>query len=579
MASRNNEQDRHSHESAAGLSHSTPLVRLPAAPVVSGIRPLVAAAQQSMSSPFASTTNSASGTVSVTDHPLAMIASEDSSTRSGGPLVGKFEAEVPAAQPVLSTPQSKLSFARTGMGILPFSLQGRTGLSSTPLQPVVSPIVSLNLSVDDMVDNFLAGVSARTEQGLPPVSYPEPLPSEMSDLERLKMLMDRRAWGDVSLVTERLLRGTSSHYAPIYDSLLNNTAGLPTLESQQQDLVWIMTVQCEAWVKTRRYTELALEIERWGFCHHNDNTAPSWVPWSLHILAASSLLYTSISENPAAKDALDALWAIRQDIPEDDPISKLQVEHAISNVFIRRKEWRMALSAQQRMLGILHAACKQHSQKVFGDSCTEETATILEKAYQCEILSRQGRVLLQLGALTGAPHVFKMARDLWTEEIQSCQTAQQDGIIAQTTAQLEMNEGLLCFSEGKYTDALEFFRRTVQIIRQSGILDSKPIADHSSSLLPVSWGIAPVDSLYSETINNMSICALYTCRLREALLLIESLVREDPTRFLTERVALNLCTLYELSNDTSVSARKKRIIQLIAKRFMLQDIGQSNFRI
>lgn len=69
------------------------------------------------------------------------------------------------------------------------------------------------------------------------------------------------------------------------------------------------------------------------------------------------------------------------------------------------------------------------------------------------------------------------------------------------------------------------------------------------------------------------------CRLHDSIAVMESLVREDPTAFLTERIALNLCTLYELSADTSVATRKKQLLQLIAKRFFLHDIGPESFRI
>lgn len=60
---------------------------------------------------------------------------------------------------------------------------------------------------------------------------------------------------------------------------------------------------------------------------------------------------------------------------------------------------------------------------------------------------------------------------------------------------------------------------------------------------------------------------------------MEGLIRTDPTCFLTERMALNLCTLYELSADTTVANRKKRALQLIAKRFFLHDVGPESFRI
>ena len=92
-------------------------------------------------------------------------------------------------------------------------------------------------------------------------------------------------------------------------------------------------------------------------------------------------------------------------------------------------------------------------------------------------------------------------------------------------------------------------------------------------------GLEPLHVLYAEAINNMALCALYTCRLSEALHLMETLVREDPTAFLTERVAFNLCTLYELGADSASSAKKKRMLQLIAKRFFLHDVGPESFRV
>jgi hypothetical protein len=60
---------------------------------------------------------------------------------------------------------------------------------------------------------------------------------------------------------------------------------------------------------------------------------------------------------------------------------------------------------------------------------------------------------------------------------------------------------------------------------------------------------------------------------------MEGLIREDPTAFLTERVIFNLCTLYELGSDSTVGTRKKRVLQLIAKRFFLHDVGPESFRI
>ena len=81
------------------------------------------------------------------------------------------------------------------------------------------------------------------------------------------------------------------------------------------------------------------------------------------------------------------------------------------------------------------------------------------------------------------------------------------------------------------------------------------------------------EELVAPALNNMALCALYTCRMRAAVALFEGLIREDPTKYLTECMVFNLCTLYELGSDHQVSERKKRILQLVAKRFMLHDVG------
>jgi hypothetical protein len=67
--------------------------------------------------------------------------------------------------------------------------------------------------------------------------------------------------------------------------------------------------------------------------------------------------------------------------------------------------------------------------------------------------------------------------------------------------------------------------------------------------------------------------------MKDAVVSLEGLVRDDPAAFLTERVAFNLCTLYELGSDSAVATRNKRVLQLIAKRFFLHDIGPESFRV
>ncbi len=60
---------------------------------------------------------------------------------------------------------------------------------------------------------------------------------------------------------------------------------------------------------------------------------------------------------------------------------------------------------------------------------------------------------------------------------------------------------------------------------------------------------------------------------------LEGLIREDPCLYLTEAVAFNLCTLYELGLDGEECAQKKRLLQRVAKRFYLHDVTVESFRL
>lgn len=146
-------------------------------------------------------------------------------------------------------------------------------------------------SLDDLVDAFLSGPSYRTEQGIQPLLRPPPLINE-NPLQCLRTLVERRAWGDVLQVTADLLRGDSQH-AQIYQTMLldNNNSPISALHAMTQqpqdrdETVEIVALQCHAWLKLRRYTDLGQEIERWNFLPFNEqydaNKAPKWVPWSL----------------------------------------------------------------------------------------------------------------------------------------------------------------------------------------------------------------------------------------------------------------------------------------------------------
>ena len=300
---------------------------------------------------------------------------------------------------------------------------------------------------------------------------------------------------------------------------------------------------------------------------------------SLDIIAAETLLHTTDDPNRGT----DELHAIVCRIPESDDVRwKLCAYRALANAFSRKREWRMAMVALERMLPLLGEATKQ---ELTANNATlaissPSVRNLLEAAYRTEVLSVQGRYLLHAGAVAEASHIFQEAQKQWTQSITEtgANSADLEGNVAvqHIPAQLLANEGLVCFAYANYEHAIECFKKATDTLRTFGLESVYRSVDWVG---PATVGVAPHPSLFNECINNMAICALYTCRMPEAVNLMESLVREDPTAFLTERVAFNMCTMYELGCDSTASARKKRVLQLVAKRFFLHDVGPESFRI
>jgi tetratricopeptide (TPR) repeat protein len=279
--------------------------------------------------------------------------------------------------------------------------------------------------------------------------------------------------------------------------------------------------------------------------------------------------------------ASDVLFGLRDTIPKDQSIWLISIDNALANLFLRQGEWRLALGSLDRILEGIPAAVEYELQQQFPNaSDRQRLASILQVAYRCEILSRQGRALLQVGALPEVQQRFLKARTEWENVLASNPLGEElgsHGMVRTIPCLLETNEGLYYFSKSNYEMASDSFTRATEQFRANGSLVPKYRTEDWMG--PTVAGSETHHVLYSECINNIALCALYTCRMGDAIRYLEDLVREDPTAFLTERVAFNLATLYELGSDSAASARKKRVLQLIAKRFFLHDVGPENFRV
>lgn len=557
-----------SSDASKGLGHSKPLVSV--SNVHSGVKRSTGTSLTATSTPAGA------------DHPLAtpsLLSPVPSTSTSAvppretvsSPTLPSVTSPTIAAIPNLTTPPTS-----------PPSTQH----FNSPSPAVVSPSSSA-LSLDSLADDFLSGPSVRTQTGHQPLLRPLPLPQHELGILKLRTLVVRRAWGDVLQVAGDILRSSNSPHAPVYASLISKTeedSSSSNFSLQlQQETVEALTLECQAWLKLRRYADLGTEVERWNFIN---KSKPSWVPWSLYILAAESLQYT----DPASKRCTDALYSLREKCAKE-PLWVLAVNVALSNVFCRQKEWRMALTALDDFLNTLEKEAASHivtshfGAETLSDAERQWATSLLSTAYQCEGLSRQARLLLQVGALPEAGQLMDRAQSAWTAvnsspaegvspTIQS--KVASHWILQHIPGQLRVNDGLLAFAHGNYQQAMASFSSAIE--QQRTVYKS-----HSLEYLVDHWmgplGVDPTHSVLAQCWNNMALCSLYSCNMKDAVNMMECIVKEDPTAFLTERLAFNLCTLYELGSDTATSARRKRILQLIAKRFFLHDIGPESFRV
>ena len=218
-----------------------------------------------------------------------------------------------------------------------------------------------------------------------------------------------------------------------------------------------------------------------------------------------------------------------------------------------------------------------------------------------ELLSRQILILLQSGAITAAEvvqdevsaHAAKVEGIVFTGALSRIHT--EFALIRQVPVRKMTNDGLISFAQSDYELAAKHFRGALKIqdkISSAAEIDSSSTSSSSTDDVPSppgypSWkdldtptlGFDADASISVDCINNLSLCLLCTGNMRAAVQEMETLIRKDPCANLTEGLAFNLCTLYELSSDGEECTRRKKRLQRVSKRFFLHDIGVESFRL
>ncbi|DBA01646.1 TPA: hypothetical protein N0F65_010297 [Lagenidium giganteum] len=181
------------------------------------------------------------------------------------------------------------------------------------------------------------------------------------------------------------------------------------------------------------------------------------------------------------------------------------------------------------------------------------------------VLSRFGRIHLQMGDLRRAERFFALARKLG--ESSTVQSPQLQG-------RLLLNEGLLLFAQNKLQEALSAFDSILYL----------EVPPHAPATAHDVEGADEADMFFEEdlvgcAVNNYAICALYCCDVKGAVVALERMIRSNPVRFLNGVVVFNLSSLYDLIYDNVSSTNRKEMMKKVADMYELEHIDPAAFRI
>ncbi|CAH0492653.1 unnamed protein product [Peronospora farinosa] len=202
--------------------------------------------------------------------------------------------------------------------------------------------------------------------------------------------------------------------------------------------------------------------------------------------------------------------------------------------------------------------------------CSQIDVSFLDDKEKVTVLSRVGRIRLQMGDLAAAEKLFKAARD-HTSQVKTG-VGNDGGVptnwVKELEARLLLNDGLLFFAQNKLQEALGAFN-SILYLRNTQVSTST----NSDAEIFLD------EDIVCSAVNNYAICALYCCDVKAAVAALERMIRSNPQRFLNGVVAFNLSSLYDLLFDNATSKSRKEMMKKIAHLYDLEHVDPAAYRI
>ncbi|CAI5709336.1 unnamed protein product [Peronospora effusa] len=246
-------------------------------------------------------------------------------------------------------------------------------------------------------------------------------------------------------------------------------------------------------------------------------------------------------------------------IQKNETMSRLGVELKVAARWLRIAQFALAnhLVHQQKFMLALRI-------------CSQIDVSFLDDKEKVTVLSRVGRIRLQMGDLAAAEKLFEAARD-HTSQVKTG-IGNDGGVptnwVKELEARLLLNDGLLFFAQNKLQEALGAFNSILY-------LQNTQVSTVTNSDAEIFLD----EDIVCSAVNNYAICALYCCDVKAAVAALERMIRSNPQRFLNGVVAFNLSSLYDLLFDNATGKSRKEMMKKIAHLYDLEHVDPAAYRI
>ncbi|CAH0518209.1 unnamed protein product [Peronospora belbahrii] len=326
-----------------------------------------------------------------------------------------------------------------------------------------------------------------------------------------------------------------------------------------------MTLEIKSWwlaglIKEGHYENAASVLDQIGNLYEISVTdgATPFVPIRLFLLQAALSKCQGKAVNHE-KQLFHLGMRLQSAIRKNETMSLLGVEVKVAARWLRIVQFALAnhLVQQQKFMLALRI-------------CSQIDVQFLDDTEKVVVLSRVGRIHLQMGDLTAAKKLFGVAR-YHTNQVKtgiSNDTVVPAEVVKALEARLLLNDGLCFFAQNELQEALRAF---------DSILDLQntqvPTLANSDAELFLD------EDIVCSAVNNYAICSLYCCDVKAAIAALERMVRSNPQRFLNGVVVFNLSSLYDLQFDNATSKSRKEMMNKIANLYDLEHVDPAAYRI